>query len=552
MADVTIQATAGTPALTGYILYTDGTTGTFKKAPFSAVKTTFALVKADVGLGSVDNTADTAKPVSVAQQAALDLKAPVASPTFTGTVSGITKAMVGLSAVDNTADSAKPVSTAQAAALAAKQATLVSGTNIKTINGNDLLGAGDLTISGGAAGAYPAITGNIVDVAKGYKTLSAATVMTVDPVLIDALVYFFQDATGSRTLSIEGEALSIDAAANACSAVAISYVNGQYLFTITTGIVIAAGLIQLATPTLAMTVNSATAITFDYDNVANESSYYVQIAEDAAFTTGVQTATPAANDTSHQFTGLTPSTLYYGRVKAVGDGVTYSDSGYGSDSDTTSAGGGAFPVTETMETTSVGNVPTGWAATAGLVVSATASINGAKELALPSAGGAKFMAYSGGVSGIATAGTVLLRKLTPGSTGSGGIFVRANSATPASITDAYVAWLQYGPSPVIHIYAIVASGYNLLLTSPYNPTLTSTDVYTFTYDVDATHVHTVRVQRSSDNFYLTNIGAWQAGATDALTHTEGSPAHTSAGHVGFWAGDLPGTADAYADDISFT
>lgn len=34
-------------------------------------------------------------------------------------------------------------------ALAGKQATLQSGTNIKTINGNSLLGAGDLTISGG-------------------------------------------------------------------------------------------------------------------------------------------------------------------------------------------------------------------------------------------------------------------------------------------------------------------------------------------------------------------------------------------------------------------
>jgi len=33
-----------------------------------------ALVKGDVGLGSVDNTADTAKPVSTAQQAALDAK----------------------------------------------------------------------------------------------------------------------------------------------------------------------------------------------------------------------------------------------------------------------------------------------------------------------------------------------------------------------------------------------------------------------------------------------------------------------------------------------
>ena len=41
--------------------------------------------KSDVGLGNVDNTADSAKPVSTAQQTALDLKANIASPTFTGT-----------------------------------------------------------------------------------------------------------------------------------------------------------------------------------------------------------------------------------------------------------------------------------------------------------------------------------------------------------------------------------------------------------------------------------------------------------------------------------
>ena len=43
-------------------------------------------------------------------QASLDTKAPLASPTFTGTVSGITKAMVGLGNVDNTSDASKPVS----------------------------------------------------------------------------------------------------------------------------------------------------------------------------------------------------------------------------------------------------------------------------------------------------------------------------------------------------------------------------------------------------------------------------------------------------------
>jgi len=43
------------------------------------------LTKTDVGLANVDNTADTAKPVSTAQQTALNLKANLASPSLTGT-----------------------------------------------------------------------------------------------------------------------------------------------------------------------------------------------------------------------------------------------------------------------------------------------------------------------------------------------------------------------------------------------------------------------------------------------------------------------------------
>ena len=40
------------------------------------------LTKSDVGLANVDNTADSAKPVSIAQQTALNLKAPLVSPTL--------------------------------------------------------------------------------------------------------------------------------------------------------------------------------------------------------------------------------------------------------------------------------------------------------------------------------------------------------------------------------------------------------------------------------------------------------------------------------------
>ena len=50
----------------------------------------------------------------------LSAKAPLANPTFTGTVAGISKSMIGLGSVDNTSDANKPVSTAQQTALNAK------------------------------------------------------------------------------------------------------------------------------------------------------------------------------------------------------------------------------------------------------------------------------------------------------------------------------------------------------------------------------------------------------------------------------------------------
>lgn len=60
----------------------------------------------------------------------------------------LTKSDVGLSNVDNTSDANKPVSTAQATAIGLKQDTLVSGTNIKTINSTSLLGSGNIVING--------------------------------------------------------------------------------------------------------------------------------------------------------------------------------------------------------------------------------------------------------------------------------------------------------------------------------------------------------------------------------------------------------------------
>lgn len=76
---------------------------------------------ADLAAGLAAKADTTALTAEAAARANADaLKAPIANPTFTGTVAGVTKAHVGLSAVDNTADVAKPVSVAQQAALDAK------------------------------------------------------------------------------------------------------------------------------------------------------------------------------------------------------------------------------------------------------------------------------------------------------------------------------------------------------------------------------------------------------------------------------------------------
>jgi hypothetical protein len=113
----------------GDYLTTDDLTGYAPLASPTFTGTVSGVTKSMVGLANVDNTSDANKPVSDATQTALNLKAPLASPTFTGTVSGITKSMVGLANVDNTSDASKPVSTATQTALDAKVAGAASSTD---------------------------------------------------------------------------------------------------------------------------------------------------------------------------------------------------------------------------------------------------------------------------------------------------------------------------------------------------------------------------------------------------------------------------------------
>lgn len=69
------------------------------------------------------------------------------------------KTSLALNNVDNTSDANKPISSATQTALDAKQDTLVSGTNIKTVNNTSLLGSGNISIS--SAVAWGGVTGTL-------------------------------------------------------------------------------------------------------------------------------------------------------------------------------------------------------------------------------------------------------------------------------------------------------------------------------------------------------------------------------------------------------
>ena len=75
------------------------------------------------------------------------LKAPLASPTFTGTVSGVTKTMVGLGSVDNTADTAKPISSATQTALDLKLASETAASTYAPLASPALTGTPTATLA---------------------------------------------------------------------------------------------------------------------------------------------------------------------------------------------------------------------------------------------------------------------------------------------------------------------------------------------------------------------------------------------------------------------
>jgi hypothetical protein len=207
------------------------------KAPIASptfTGTVSGIDKAMVGLGNVDNTTDAGKPVSTATQTALDLKlasataastyAPIASPTFTGTVSGITKTMVGLGNVDNTTDANKPVSTATQTALDLKLASATASTTYETITNVALKAPiASPTFTGTVSGVTATMVGlgNVDNTSDANKPVSTATQtaldLKVDESLFDAkgdlLVASADNTPAKLTVGTNGYLLTANSSA---------------------------------------------------------------------------------------------------------------------------------------------------------------------------------------------------------------------------------------------------------------------------------------------------------------------------------------------------
>jgi hypothetical protein len=161
--------------------------------------------------------------VTSAIQTQINAKAPIANPTFTGTVSGITKAMVGLNNVNNTSDANKPISTATQTALDLKApladptftgtVVLPSTTSIGSVSATELGYVDGVTsaiqtqLNAKAPSANPTFTGTLTAAAvtiTGDLTVSGTTttVNSQNLAVTDSLIYLAKNQYSADTLDI--------------------------------------------------------------------------------------------------------------------------------------------------------------------------------------------------------------------------------------------------------------------------------------------------------------------------------------------------------------
>ena len=186
-----------------------------------------ATARTNLGLGNVDNTSDANKPVSTATQTALNLKANLAGPAFTGVPSaptataGTNTTQIATTAFVKAAVAAVPAGASIATVSQTRSTTdTANALGVKnTIDANAVVVLTDAaTIASNMNGAI-----NMVVTLAGNRTLGQPSNMVAGRT---GIILVKQDATGGRTLSydavwkFQGGAPTLSTAANAVDIIA--------------------------------------------------------------------------------------------------------------------------------------------------------------------------------------------------------------------------------------------------------------------------------------------------------------------------------------------
>ncbi len=167
-----LGGTAAAPTVPGLANKENAITAGTAAQYYRGDKSWQTLDKTAVGLNNVDNISDVNKPISSATQAALDLKAPLASPTLTGTPAAPTAA-----SGTNTAQIATTAFVTAAVATATPDATTTVKGKIKLAG--DLGGTADLPTVPGLASKQNTLT--LTTTGSGAATLTGATLNIPTP-----------------------------------------------------------------------------------------------------------------------------------------------------------------------------------------------------------------------------------------------------------------------------------------------------------------------------------------------------------------------------------
>ena len=156
--------------------------------------------------------------------------APIASPTFTGTVTGITRSMVGLGNVDNTTDLLKPISTATQTALDAKLATSVAASTYATKASPVFTGTVDF--SGATVTGITALPTQLNNTGK-YLTTNGTVASWADlnltayaPINNASFTGTFSAPSGTITSSMLADGTIVDADISASAAISKTKISG--------------------------------------------------------------------------------------------------------------------------------------------------------------------------------------------------------------------------------------------------------------------------------------------------------------------------------------